>query len=177
MFVAFLLATTAATAAPKLRLSTAALGPFSIAQGANGNDQSLDAYNEGDGALSLSVSSSASWLSASTNGTRACGQPGGVCTAIKVSLQTSGLSRGTVTGFVTVSDPNALDAPQTIAVTVQIGGGVPDRMQFIVPPNNAPGAAGVHHQHALQRGGIRKWGSKAHGAWCRRRKFPRNLFL
>ena len=136
MFVAFLLATSAAYAAPKLRLSTAALGPFSIAQGQNGSLQSLDAYNEGDGALSISVSSSASWLTATTAETRACGQPGFVCSAIRIGLQTSGLSRGTVTGFVTVSDPNALDAPQTIAVTVQVGGGVPDRMQFVVPPNN-----------------------------------------
>jgi uncharacterized protein (TIGR03437 family) len=137
MFVACLLAT-AAQAAPKLRLSTAALGPFSIAQGSNGSQQMLDAYNDGDGALSISVSTSASWLSVSTSETRACGQPGGVCTAIRIGLQTSALPRGIVTGFVTVSDPNALDAPQTISVTAQIGGGVPDRLQFLVPPNNSP---------------------------------------
>lgn len=136
--MAYLLATSAAYAAPKLRLSTAALGPFSISQGQNGNPQTLDAYNEGDGSLSISVSSSETWLTVSTADTRVCSQPGGVCTAIRIGLQTSGLSRGTVSGFVTVSDPNALDAPQTIAVTVQVGGGVPDRMQFVVPPNNTP---------------------------------------
>ena len=138
MFVACFLATSAAYAAPKLRLSTAALGPFSIAQGQNGNPQTLDAYNEGDGSLSIAVSSSETWLTVSRADTRVCGQPGGVCTAIRIGLQTSGLSRGTVTGFVTVSDPNALDAPQTIAVTVQVGGGVPDRLQFVVAPNNTP---------------------------------------
>ena len=124
-------------AAPKLRLSTAAVGPFSIAQGQNGNIQTVDAFNAGDGGLSISVSSSATWLTASTAETRVCGQPGGVCTAIRIGLQTSALPRGTVTGFVTVSDANALDAPQTIAVTAQIGGGVPDRLQFIVPPDNS----------------------------------------
>lgn len=136
MFVAAL-AATAAFSAPKLRLSSAAAGPFSIAQGQNGTTQTIDAFNAGDGDLSLSVSSSASWLVPSVGDTRACGQPGGVCTAIRLGLQTSGLAKGVVTGFVTVSDPNAVDAPQTIAVTVQIGGGVPDRIDMFVPPNGS----------------------------------------
>ncbi len=129
---------TTLVAAPKLRLSTTAVGPFSIAVGQNGNPQTLDAFNAGDGALSISVSSSADWLKASTGESRDCGQPGGICTAIRIGLQTSGLPQGAATAFITVSDPNALDAPQTIAVAVQIGGGVPDRMRFLVPPNDTP---------------------------------------
>ncbi len=136
MFVAAL-AATAAFSAPKLRLSSAAAGPFSIAQGQNGATQTIDAFNAGDGDLSLSVSSSDSWLVPSVGDSRACGQPGGRCTAIRLGLQTSGLSKGIVTGFVTVTDPNAVDAPQTIAVTVQIGGGVPDRIDMFVPPNGS----------------------------------------
>jgi uncharacterized protein (TIGR03437 family) len=38
---------------------------------------------------------------------------------------------------VTVSDPNALDAPQNILVIVQIGGGVPERINFFTAPNGA----------------------------------------
>ena len=34
-----------------------------------------------------------------------------------------------------MSDPNALDAPQTITVTVSIGGGVPSQVDLTVPPN------------------------------------------
>lgn len=127
----------AAVGAPKLRLSSAAAGPFSIAQGQNGATQTIDAFNAGDGELSLSVSSSASWLVPTVGDSRSCVQPGGRCTAIRLGLQTSSLSRGVVTGFVTVSDPNAVDAPQTIAVTVQIGGGVPERIDLFVPPNGA----------------------------------------
>ncbi len=33
-----------------------------------------------------------------------------------------------------MSDPNAVDAPQTITVTVQVGGGVPDSIDLYVPP-------------------------------------------
>ena len=39
-------------AAPKLRLSTSTIGPYSIAVGANGAVQTLEAWNAGDGALS-----------------------------------------------------------------------------------------------------------------------------
>jgi uncharacterized protein (TIGR03437 family) len=49
-------------------------------------------------------------------------------------LNTSALPAGIATGIVTVSDPNAVDAPQTITVTVQIGGGVPSTLDVYVAP-------------------------------------------
>lgn len=124
-------------AAPKLRLSSAAAGPFSIAQGQDGNAQSVDAFNAGDGELSLSAQSSESWLVASIGGSQGCGQPGGVCFPVRMELKTAELSKGIYTGFVTVSDPNAIDAPQTISVTVQVGGGVPQEVRMYVPPNGS----------------------------------------
>lgn len=124
-------------AAPKLRLSSAAAGPFSIAQGRNGATQSIDAFNAGDGELSLSAQSSESWLVASVGSSQGCGQPGGVCFPIRMELKTSELGKGIYTGFVTVSDPNAVDAPQTISVTVQVGGGVPSSVRMYVPPNGS----------------------------------------
>jgi uncharacterized protein (TIGR03437 family) len=36
-----------------------------------------------------------------------------------------------------VSDPNALDAPQVITVTVKIGGGIPDQLDLYVAPNGS----------------------------------------
>lgn len=124
-------------AAPKLRLSSAAAGPFSIAQGQNGRTQSVDAFNAGDGELSLTAQSSESWLVASVGSSQGCGQPGGVCFPVRMELNTSTLSKGIYTGFVTVSDPNAVDAPQTISVTVQVGGGVPSDVRMYVPPNGS----------------------------------------
>jgi len=49
-------------ASPKLRLSASTVGPVSMAQGANGNPQTVEAFNIGDGSLSLALSSSASYL-------------------------------------------------------------------------------------------------------------------
>lgn len=132
------LSSTTALAVPKLRLSTTTLGPVSIAQGQNGKTQSLGAYNDGDGDLSLSFSSSVPWLTAQPGSNIPCSNnPGKTCLGINVSLATSALPRGTVTGTLRVTDPNALDAPQDVIVTVQIGGGVPNSLSFYVAPNGS----------------------------------------
>ncbi|MBI5085930.1 MAG: hypothetical protein HZB13_15200 [Acidobacteria bacterium] len=128
------------SAAPKLRLTNAAIGPVSIATGANGPQQVLDAYNAGDGDLSLTATSSVPWISASAGEPGNCSLRAGLCTPIRFGLETASLARGTYTGLVTVSDPNALDAPQTVTVTVQIGGAVPDKLRFQVT------AGGSHEQ-------------------------------
>ena len=129
---------TTAFAAPKLRLSTTTLGPISIAQGQNGKTQSLGAYNAGDASLNLSFASSVPWLTAQIGSNIPCSNNLALtCTGINVGLATSGLSKGTVTGTLRISDPNALDAPQDVTVTVQVGGGVPDSLSFYVPPNGA----------------------------------------
>ena len=48
-----------ASAAPELRLAQTAVGPISVAVGANGPSQSVDASNAGNGSLSLPAGSSA----------------------------------------------------------------------------------------------------------------------
>jgi uncharacterized protein (TIGR03437 family) len=130
-------------AAPALRLSTAAVGPVSIAAGANGSAQTVEAANIGDGSLTLAVSAADSWLTPSIGDTRPCTASGfsGSCIPVQIGLQTSGLAKGIYTGIVTVSDPNAVDAPQDITVTVQIGGGVPDQLDLYVPPDGSFGTA------------------------------------
>jgi uncharacterized protein (TIGR03437 family) len=113
----------ALTAAPQLQLGTGAVGVINIASGANGPVQRVTATNIGDGALSLSVSSSASWLAPSVaNG------------AIQIALNTAALAVGTYTEFVTVNSPGAVDAPQTISVTVQILG-APASVELYTTPN------------------------------------------
>lgn len=127
-------AAAALNAAPKLRLTLSALGPVLVAQGSNGPTQSTSAYNIGDGSLSLKASASDTWLVPSL-GTPAPCQGGSGCIPVQIALQTAGLAKGTYTGFVTLSDPNAVDAPQTISVTVAVGGNVPDQLTFYLPPN------------------------------------------
>ena len=122
------------SAAPRLLLTQTAF-TTSIAQGSNGNPITVDAANKGDGSLSLSVASSVSWLAPSLGAARPCAFSR--CIPVQIALQTSALAKGTYTGFVTVSDPNAIDAPQTIAVTVQIGGAVPDSLEFFAAPRGS----------------------------------------
>ena len=65
---------------------------------------------------------------------RACASRQGVCTPLQLALNTASLPAGMATGIVTVFDPNAVDAPQTITVTVQMGGAVPNSMDVYVAP-------------------------------------------
>lgn len=120
--------------APKLRLAQTALTPPSIAQGSNGAAQSVEARNAGDGSLNLQVSSSVPWLVPTIGPARTCADGIGSCLPIQIALQTASLAKGTYTGFVTVNDPNAIDAPQNVAVTVNIGGNVPDKLEYFLPP-------------------------------------------
>jgi len=119
-------------AAPRLAISPQTAYTVSIVTGQNGSPIIVDAGNLGDGSLSLAVTSSVSWLSASIGSQVSCGF--GQCTAVNIALQTSALAKGTYTGFVTVSDPSAVDAPQTISVTALVGGSVPDSIAFYAPP-------------------------------------------
>jgi uncharacterized protein (TIGR03437 family) len=134
-------------AAPKLRLSSSAIGPYSIAVGANGAAQTAEAWNAGDGSLSLQVSSSVPWAVPTTGAARPCVARVGACLPVQVAFQTASLAPGMYTGTVTVGDPNAIDAPQTIAVTVQIGGGVPDRLELYVAPNGSAAAKMTTNQY------------------------------
>jgi len=111
-----------------LRLSSSTVGPIPVAAGSNAPAQTVEAYNAGDGSLSLSmsVSSSASWLTAAVGTTRACQSTTAAanCIPLNFTLNTSSLTNGkTYTGIVTVTDASSatVDAPQTITVTVQVG--------------------------------------------------------
>src|SRR5258708_7644920 len=115
-------ASVALNAAPKLRLTQTALGPFVIAQGSNGPatiQRPPCAFNAGDGALNLKLTSSDTWLVPTLGAPTSC-ESGPGSSLIRVGLQTSSLAKGAYTGFITVADPNSLDSPQTISVTVDI---------------------------------------------------------
>jgi len=131
-------------AAPKLRLARATFGPYSIATGSNDVPQVIEAYNAGDGSLSLTASSSVPWLNPSVGASQGCrtlAQP--ACLPIQIAFQTASLPNGAYTGEITVSDPNAIDAPQIITVTVKIGGGIPDRLDLYVAPNGSSASTSV----------------------------------
>jgi len=142
-FFSLLLIPSPALAAAALRLSNTVIGPVSIAQGAAGPAQDLEAFNAGDGQLSLTFASSAPWAVPSAQAERDCTTRGGKCIPVRVSLNTQQLTAGIHTARVRVLDSAAVDAPQEILVTVQIGGGVPDRLTFFVAPNGSSDEATI----------------------------------
>ena len=114
-------------AAPMLRLVSSTVVPIPLPVGGSGGTQVVEAYNAGDGSLSLAGNpvSSVSWISASVAPPRACTTTtaAATCTPIQLALNISALAAGTYTASVTVNGAaNVVDAPQTITVTVRIGG-------------------------------------------------------
>jgi len=132
--ILFLMMAASIWAQPKLRLSTTTVGPVTFAQGAVAAGQTIEARNAGTGNLSLALTSDVPWMTAVIGASRACTVLEGTCLPINIGFQTTTLARGTYTGTLTVRDPNAIDAPQSVTVTVQAGGGVPDRVDFYLPP-------------------------------------------
>lgn len=126
----------ALTAAPRLALTQTAFS-VSVVPGSNGPAQTLDAANIGDGSLSLQLTSSVGWLAATLGPSHKCATLKGLCVPVQIALQTASLAKGTFTGSITISDPAALDAPQVVTVTVQVGGDVPDSLEFFVPPGGS----------------------------------------
>jgi len=120
-----LISSSVLAAAPVLRLSTATIGPLALASAGATNTQTIEVFNAGDGSLNLSVASSATWVTTSPGASRPCRTiltaVGQTCSTLQVAVSTAGLPQGTSTAILTVSDPNAVDAPQTITVTVRIG--------------------------------------------------------
>lgn len=128
-------AAAALQAAPALRLTQTAFGPLPVAQGANGPTQVAGAYNVGSGSLNLTLTASDSWLVPTLGGAGPC-ENASLCLPVQIALKTASLAKGAYTGTVTVSDPNAVDAPQTITVTVDVGGNVPDNLTLYAAPNS-----------------------------------------
>jgi uncharacterized protein (TIGR03437 family) len=115
------------SAAPELRLATTAIGPVYIAAEQNGPTQTVAATNIGTGTLSLSASANMPWLTASI----------GDSNVVQIALATSSLATGQYTGVVAVLAPGAVDAPQNISVTVQIGSPVPAALDLYVAPGGS----------------------------------------
>jgi len=113
-------------AAPTLRVTASALGPIPVSTGGTAPTQTLEAYNIGDGSMTLTMSSSVTWITPTVGASRACSTmnpptPASACIPLQFALNTSSLAAGTYTGVVTITAPNTIDAPQTITITVRVG--------------------------------------------------------
>jgi uncharacterized protein (TIGR03437 family) len=123
-----------------LRLTNAAVGPISVAAGGSASGPLLEAYNAGDGSLALTAQSSASWLSASVGAQTTCktvpAPPASTCILIQIQVNAGSMAASTTpyTDIVTITAPNTIDAPQTITVTMAVGGTVPSSVNVYVAP-------------------------------------------
>ncbi|HMD50042.1 MAG TPA: hypothetical protein VKG79_13125 [Bryobacteraceae bacterium] len=125
----------ALNAAARLSLDQTAF-TLSVAQGSNGPTQTVNAQNIGTGSLKLTVSSSVPWLVPTLGSAQQCGITG-QCTMVQIAVQSSSLANGMYTGTVTITDPNAVDAPQFVTVTLNVGGTVPNSLEFYLAPGSS----------------------------------------
>jgi hypothetical protein len=121
------------SAAPRLRLSETVVGPVQTGQGSNPGNRIVYASNTGDGSLNLKLTSNVTWLQPTVGAPTGCSLRG-VCLPINIGFRTNTLTTGIYSGVIAVTDPNAVDAPQTVVVTVQVGSGVPDKVELTLAP-------------------------------------------
>jgi uncharacterized protein (TIGR03437 family) len=125
------------SAAPQLRLANSVV-EVQTAVGAAAPVQTLEAFNIGDGMLSLSVSvpPSVTWMSASVGAAGPCVyiQDSPPCIQLSFTFNTTNLAPGTYSADVTVSDQQAIDAPQTVVVVVQVGSAGPVAVDRYLAP-------------------------------------------
>jgi len=106
---------------PAIGLNTTSLDP-GAGQGTSPPDDTFLIQNIGDGVLNYTISDDVSWLSVSpTSGAGTDGPQ-----TITVTYASAGLTVGTYEATITVSDPNAANDPQTIAVTLTVAPAVDD---------------------------------------------------
>ncbi|MDI6793079.1 MAG: thrombospondin type 3 repeat-containing protein, partial [bacterium] len=99
-------------APPTISLDPTSLIFTATEGGSNPAGQTFVVSNTGGGSLSWTASDDAGWLSVSP--------ASGVNTTVTVSVDITGLSAGTHTAAITVSDLNASNSPQTVSVTLTV---------------------------------------------------------
>ena len=130
--IAFLASAALASAQqPILRLSTTTVAA-TVGQGSNAPNQSVLAYNIGTGTLSVAATSTASWVQIALTPAAACAASPSGCYPIVLSFSTSSLAAGTYSALIEVTDPGAVDAPQSIAVSLTVAA-VPSTLTFYAP--------------------------------------------
>ncbi len=102
---------------PTIQRSPSSLSPSATAGGGDPSNDQISISNSGGGILDYTITDNVNWLSVSPTS----GSSTGGTNNHTVSYNTSGLSDGTHNGTITISDPDATNTPQTIAVTLTLG--------------------------------------------------------
>jgi uncharacterized protein (TIGR03437 family) len=124
------------SATPVLRLSSTT-AVATVSQGSNVATQIIQLYNIGDGTLAPQAVSTASWVTATvgspTSGTACFLSTNGNCIPLTLAFNTTSLAAGTYSGLIEITNPGAVDAPQSIVVSITIAS-VPTTLTFYAPP-------------------------------------------
>jgi len=101
---------------PKIEVTPESLS-FSAKEGStNLSSKTITIKNSGEGTLNYKISDDASWFEVSPQS----GTSQGRTNSHTVSVNISGLSEGSYSGTITISDPNASNNPQTVNVILNI---------------------------------------------------------
>ncbi|GMU24032.1 MAG: hypothetical protein AMXMBFR13_41090 [Phycisphaerae bacterium] len=105
---------------PTIARDPTSLNPSTV-QGTSPANQSFTVSNSGTGTLTYSITDNVTWLSV----TPSSGTSTGEADTITVQYTAASLGVGTHNATITISDPNATNNPQTVAVTLTVtsGGG------------------------------------------------------
>lgn len=106
---------TSALAGPLIAVSTRAFSPVTI-ELYDPADDTFTVRNAGPGTLNYVVSDDADWLSVTPDVGNSTGEPD----LLTIAYDTSGLSQGVYQATVQVSDPAAVNTPQTIVITLLV---------------------------------------------------------
>jgi hypothetical protein len=99
--------------APGIFLNRSQLNAGAVKSGVSTGPQTFWVSNSGTGSLNWAISDNANWLTTNPSS----GIDSGV---VKVSINPAGLSPGTYTGTITVTDPNASNSPQHVTVYLTV---------------------------------------------------------
>jgi hypothetical protein len=141
----------------------------SCAQGTNAGNQTFEVWNSGAGTLSYTIAKDAAWLSVSP----ASGTSTGAHNMHTVTYGTSGLSAGTYYATITISASGATNTPQTIFVTLAVGG-LPDLIveSFTHQPEPSTAGATVKFDAVVKNKGTAAAGPFKVAFWSQRSSAP-----
>jgi len=106
---------------PEISISPGTLGFAAQSGGANPSAQNIVIRNSGQSTLNYSITDDAAWLEVSPSS----GTSAGENKTHSVSVMSGGLAEGNYSATITVSDPNATNSPQSVAVSLNVSKVVP----------------------------------------------------
>jgi hypothetical protein len=121
---------------PAIELSRTKLSFGSVLSGQATSAQSVMVSNSGGGELNWIASSAPTWITLSSASGSAAG-------TIQIGINSSGIGPGDYSGSIIISDPNAINSPQTISVSLTVYAAGASSLPFGTVDTPADGVSGI----------------------------------